>query len=81
MKTTANKLTYAAAAFLLLGGCAAAWSYRDAFVQWLKPSDQAPTILVSGNIEAHQSVLGFKTVQSSIVEMPFNEGEWSRPGR
>ena len=34
----------------------------------------APTIMVSGNIEAHQSVLGFKTVQSRIVELPFDEG-------
>jgi HlyD family secretion protein len=80
MKTPASKLSYAVAAFLLLGGCAAAWSYRVAFVQWLKPSDQAPTILVSGNIEAHQSVLGFKTVQSSIVELPFNEGQWVKAG-
>jgi HlyD family secretion protein len=45
-------------------------------VQWLKRSDQPPPILVSGNIEAHQSVLGFKTVQSRIVELPFNEGQW-----
>jgi HlyD family secretion protein len=80
MKTPASQLRYGAAAFLLLGGCAAAWSYRGAFVQWLKPSDQAPTILVSGNIEAHQSVLGFKTVQSSIVELPFNEGQWVKAG-
>jgi multidrug efflux pump subunit AcrA (membrane-fusion protein) len=62
MKSHASRLTYVAAAFLLLGGCAVAWSYRGAFVQWLKVSDQAPTILVSGNIDAHQSVLGFKTV-------------------
>jgi HlyD family secretion protein len=80
MKNLASKLTYVAGAFLLLGGCAAAWSYRGALVQWLKASDQAPTILVSGNIEAHQSVLGFKTVQSRIVELPFNEGQWVKAG-
>jgi HlyD family secretion protein len=80
MKTPASKLTYVAAAFLLLGGCAAAWWYRGALVQWLRASDQAPTILVSGNIEAHQSVLGFKTVQSRIVELPFNEGQWVKGG-
>jgi HlyD family secretion protein len=80
MKTPAGKLTYVAATLLLLCGCAAAWSYWGAFVQWLKPSDQALTILVSGNIEAHQSVLGFKTVQSSIVELPFNEGQWVKAG-
>jgi HlyD family secretion protein len=46
----------------------------------LTASDQASTILVSGNIEAHQSVLGFKTVQSRIVELPFNEGQWVKAG-
>jgi HlyD family secretion protein len=40
----------------------------------------AATILVSGNIEAHQSVLGFKTVQSRIVELPFDEGQWVEKG-
>jgi HlyD family secretion protein len=79
MKTPASKLTYVAA-FLLLGGCAAVWSYRGALVQWLTASDQASIILVSGNIEAHQSVLGFKTVQSRIVELPFNEGQWVKAG-
>jgi HlyD family secretion protein len=33
-------------------------------------------LLLSGNIEAHESVLSFKTVQSRIVELPFNEGQW-----
>jgi len=40
----------------------------------------AGVILVSGNIEAHQSVLGFKTVQSRIVELPFDEGQWVEAG-
>jgi HlyD family secretion protein len=40
----------------------------------------AAAILVSGNIEAHQSVLGFKTVQSRIVELPFDEGQWVEAG-
>jgi HlyD family secretion protein len=35
---------------------------------------------VSGNIEAHQSVLSFKLVQSRIVELPFNEGQWVETG-
>ena len=33
-------------------------------------------LLLSGNIEAHESVLSFKTVQSRIVALPFNEGQW-----
>jgi HlyD family secretion protein len=81
MKTQVrSKLAFAVIALLLLGGSAAAWRYRGAAMQWLKASDQASTILVSGNIEAHQSVLGFKTVQSRIVELPFNEGQWVKAG-
>jgi HlyD family secretion protein len=35
----------------------------------------APVMLqVSGNIEAHESVLSFKSVQSRIIELPFDEG-------
>jgi HlyD family secretion protein len=80
MKTPANKLTHVAATVLLLSGCAGGWWYRGELVQWLKASEQTPSILVSGNIEAHQSVLGFKTVQSRIVELPFNEGQWVKAG-
>jgi HlyD family secretion protein len=81
MKTPArSKLAFIAVALVVLGGAAAAWPYRDALVRWLNASDQAATILVSGNIEAHQAVLGFKTVQSRIVELPFNEGQWVQAG-
>ncbi len=38
------------------------------------------SLLVSGNIEAHQSVVSFKQVQSRIVELPFNEGQWVESG-
>lgn len=34
----------------------------------------------SGNIEAHESTLSFKTVQSRLVALPFNEGQWVRKG-
>lgn len=37
-------------------------------------------LLLSGNIEAHQSVLSFKMVQSRIVELPFDEGQWVEGG-
>jgi len=41
---------------------------------WLFPV-RAPTVLqLSGNIEAHESVLSFKAVQSRIIELPFDEG-------
>ncbi|MYM97770.1 HlyD family secretion protein [Duganella vulcania] len=40
----------------------------------------ADALTLSGNIEAHESVLGFKTVQSRIVALPFNEGQWVAKG-
>jgi HlyD family secretion protein len=81
MKTFASsKLAFFAVALVVLGSAAAAWPYRGALVRWLNASDQAATVLVSGNIEAHQAVLGFKTVQSRIVELPFNEGQWVKAG-
>ncbi|MDO8654451.1 MAG: efflux RND transporter periplasmic adaptor subunit [Undibacterium sp.] len=35
---------------------------------------------MSGNIEAHESVLSFKGVQSRIIQLPFNEGQWVKQG-
>jgi HlyD family secretion protein len=32
-------------------------------------------LILSGNIEAHQSLLSFKNVESRIVELPFDEGQ------
>lgn len=47
---------------------------------WWVARDDHSTLLLSGNIEAHESVLGFKTVQSRIVELPFDEGQWIAKG-
>ena len=38
------------------------------------------TLIVSGNIEAHESVLAFQMVQARIVELPFDEGQWVEGG-
>ena len=38
------------------------------------------TLVVSGNIEAHESLVSFKAVQSRIVELPFDEGQWVEAG-
>ncbi len=35
---------------------------------------------MSGNIEAHESLVSFKSVQSRIVELPFDEGQWVDAG-
>jgi len=51
-----------------------------AAVRWLHPAGAGQTLTLSGNIEAHESVLSFKTVQSRIVELPFDEGKWLAKG-
>jgi HlyD family secretion protein len=66
----------AAIAIVAAGLALAAYFERGTLHDWIAGPQAAATILVSGNIEAHQSVLGFKTVQSRIVELPFDEGQW-----
>lgn len=52
----------------------------DLWQTWFGPSEKQSSLIVSGNFEAHESVLGFKTIQSSIVELPFDEGQWVKSG-
>ncbi len=61
---------------------APAWLEGPANVvrEWLGTPANPAYILVSGNIEAHESVLSFKTVQSRIVELPFDEGATVKAG-
>ena len=47
---------------------------------WPWSAADARQRMLSGNIEAHESVLSFKTVQSRIAELPFNEGQWVKQG-
>ncbi len=69
-----------AAAALVLLGALAAYRYQDVLVPWIDGRPNDAFILVSGNIEAHESVLSFKTVQSRIVELPFDEGQTVKSG-
>ncbi len=46
----------------------------------LGPPAGPRTITVSGNIEAHQSVLSFVDVQAPIVYLPFDEGRFVKAG-
>jgi HlyD family secretion protein len=54
-----------------------AWIGRSAIWQVGGASE---SLLVSGNIEAHESVVSFKAVQSRVVELPFEEGQWVKEG-
>jgi len=47
---------------------------------WIGGGTSADFIIVSGNIEAHESVVSFKSVQSRIVELPFDEGAQVKAG-
>jgi HlyD family secretion protein len=52
------------------------------FLYWHATAQSAATdtLVVSGNIEAHQSLLSFKDVTSRIIELPFDEGKWVQQG-
>jgi len=59
---------------------AVAFLFPGAVLEWFTPAKPAHTILVSGNIEAHESILSVKAIQSRIVELPFDEGQWVKAG-
>lgn len=63
---------------LLLAAGLAAWGLHSG---WFGPAAPATVLVVSGDIEAHESVLSFKTVQSRIVALPFDEGATVPAGR
>ncbi len=61
--------------FVLAAGCYALWRWPLGWpTAWFGAPAAADRITVSGNIEAHQSVLSFTQVQAAIVELPFDEG-------
>lgn len=68
------------AAILLVALGAAGWKWPSIWQEWFGLAPAPTSLIVSGNIEAHQSVVGFKTVQSRIVELPFDEGKWVKAG-
>ena len=47
---------------------------------YFKDEVSTDNLLVSGNIEAHESVVSFKAVQSRVIELPFDEGQWVKAG-
>ena len=54
--------------------------WRTPLLALWQPAGDVNVLILSGNIEAHESVLSFKTVQSRIVELPFHEGQSVRKG-
>ncbi len=86
VETTAKALhrrpswTWPLVAIIVAAVAVVGYSERGSLHNWFFGPRLPPAILVSGNIEAHQAVIGFKTVQSSIVELPFDEGQWVEKG-
>jgi HlyD family secretion protein len=62
---------------LILGGAAAAGLYYYSHWKAQRPADNV--LQLSGNIEAHESIVSFK-VQGRIVELPIEEGQWVNAG-
>jgi HlyD family secretion protein len=54
--------------------------FREPILERWDPASRNNTLVLSGNIEAHESLLSFKTVQSRIVQLPFAEGQWVTKG-
>jgi HlyD family secretion protein len=52
----------------------AVWRWPTIWRAVFGPAHSADQIIVSGNIEAHESVLSFTQVQAPIVYLPFDEG-------
>lgn len=65
---------------VIVAAVLALWEWAPLWERWLGFDGASSTLLVSGNIEAHESVLAFKTVQSRIVELPFDEGASVKSG-
>jgi len=64
-------------ALVVLAGAGAAVLYWQISREGVAPGE----IVVSGNIEAHQSLVSFKDVTSRIIELPFDEGQWVEKGQ
>lgn len=66
-------LALAGIAVLAAGGYGL-WHWPGVWQRLVGPQAAANLIAVSGNIEAHESVLSFTQVQAPIVFLPFDEG-------
>jgi HlyD family secretion protein len=49
------------------------------YPRFTKSSEPGNELVLSGNIEAHESLVSFK-VQGRIIELPIEEGQWVEPG-
>ncbi len=67
-------------AVLVMAGAVAVCAYFFYFrPRWIDEKSQPNLLYLSGNIEAHESTVGFK-VSGRIVDLPIEEGQWVEPG-
>jgi len=64
---------------LLLVAAAVAFAAAFIYPRLFRKTQDTNTLRLSGNIEAHESVVGFK-VQGRIIELPVQEGQWVDAG-
>ena len=64
---------------LLLLATAVAVAAAFIYPRLFRKAQDTNTLRLSGNIEAHESVVGFK-VQGRIIELPVQEGQWVDAG-
>ncbi len=67
-------IALALAILAVAGGGYALWRSPSLRRTLFGPATAADQVIVSGNIEAHESVLSFTQVQAPIVYLPFDEG-------
>jgi len=60
----------------MAAGAYGIWRWPGAWQRLVGPSVAAHLILLSGNIEAHESVLSVTQVQAPIVYLPYDEGAY-----
>ncbi|MEJ0026440.1 MAG: hypothetical protein WDN01_10465 [Rhizomicrobium sp.] len=70
-----SHLRFVAAGILIVVLAGVGW-----LAGWFGRSQPSDILVLSGDIEAHESVLSFKTIQSRITLLPFDEGETVRAG-
>jgi HlyD family secretion protein len=78
--TSRNRIILAVIALLAVVAVLMVTVLRTPRLAFWHATGDANVLLLSGNIEAHESVLSFKTVQSRIIDLPFNEGQWVSKG-
>ncbi|MGZ4731308.1 MAG: efflux RND transporter periplasmic adaptor subunit [Terriglobales bacterium] len=64
---------------VLVGAAAAGVCFFFFRPRWTSAKSQTSVLKLSGNIETHESIVGFK-VSGRIVDLPIQEGQWVEPG-